>query len=135
MKISIKSWIVKSDFLSTVIPCKSHFLSLFIATVLFLRLDIILICCACIGTTWTLFISSKPSCSTVKSESNSQYNQLYKANAISYILQTSPFPEMINLYIWKNILGLPSDEHILYLSVLLKLSCWWLPVFLLLAEL
>ena len=51
------------------------------------------------------------------SESNSQDNQPCKANAISYILQTSPFPGMINLCIREKTPVLHSDEFIIYLCV------------------
>ena len=50
-----------------------------------------------------------------KSESTSPDNQPYKAQAISYILHTSPFPGILNLHIWENSLGLPSEEFIIYL--------------------
>ena len=106
-----------------------------IATLLFLRLDIILI--SCIGTTNFIYLTTKRHVQQPKSKSNSQVNQPYQANAISYILHTSLFSGMINLNIWRNILGLPWDEFLMYLcgQVFLKLSCWLLPVFVLLAEL
>jgi len=43
-------------------------------------------------------------------------NQSYRAHAILNKIPSSPFSKMINLHICKYILGLPSDELIIYLS-------------------
>ena len=42
-------------------------------------------------------------------------NQPYRAHAILNKIRSSPFSRMINLHIFKYILGLPSDELIIYL--------------------
>ena len=110
------------------------FHSFLIVTVLFLRLDIILIS----GIDKTIFFYLTANCIMFNNASLNLNNHPYKANAINYILHTSLFSAMINLYNRENIDPRFAHgwTHFIFLcQVFLKQSCLWLTVFYLLAEL